>query len=96
MPLFNASSRVSISAFFSSNSAVRHRILARVPAVECDQAPCLKAWVAAVTARSMSAALPAGAVAMISVVAGSSTSISSPELDATRRPPISMDWRPVE
>jgi hypothetical protein len=57
-----------------------------------DHSPASKAWRAAATARSMSAASPAGTRQNTSPLAGSITGRVSPLTASTRCPPIIMRW----
>ncbi len=86
-------SRIAISsAFFSSASASFHMRLRRTDGFMADHGPLSKARRAAWTARSISAAAPAEALAKTSPVAGLMTSNVSPDRAGTNLPSMNNAW----
>src|ERR1700735_2839610 len=83
LPLSSASISANSSACFSRRSPRFHTSLERSAGEIRDHGPVSNALRAAFTARSISASSPAGTCAMISCVAGSSTSKVLPLLAAT-------------
>ena len=86
LPVWLDSSRPSSSALASMMSAILSSARLRVWGVVSDQVS--KAFAAASTARSTSAAADAGTVATTSPVAGFSTSSVSPDAASTHWPPM--------
>ena len=85
LPTFTDSSCASSSAFSSIRSASLSRISARSPGVVSSHSG--SAFLAASTARSTSACVPRGTSAIVSPVAGFSTSIVPPSTAPTHSPP---------